>query len=91
MSEGDPKIVRVAELKAHLSAYLRAAQRGRSVIVCDRDTPLARLVPIEAEPALLIRPPSADYASLQDVPLPPRLRSAVDAVALLLQDRGSGR
>jgi prevent-host-death family protein len=39
----------VAQLKARLSAYLRRVQRGEEVVVMDRDTPVARLVPY-AEP-----------------------------------------
>jgi prevent-host-death family protein len=83
--------VKVAEIKAHLSAYLREARRGRSVTICDRETPVARLVPVETESALIVRPRSPAYPSLQQVPLPPPLRSATDAVAILLEDRESGR
>jgi|SRR5580658_218008 prevent-host-death family protein len=39
--------VGIAELKAHLSEYVRAAQKGREVIIRDRQTPVAKLVPIE--------------------------------------------
>lgn len=91
MTKKGERTVRVAELKAGLSAYLRAARRGQTVTICDRDTPVARLVPIDAETALVVRPRSAEFPTLQSVPLPPPLRSGVDAVALLLEDRGSGR
>lgn len=40
------KEVRIAELKAHLSEYLRAAQAGQEVIIKDRNTPIARLAPL---------------------------------------------
>jgi prevent-host-death family protein len=39
--------VGIAELKAHLSEYVRAAQRGGEIIIKDRQTPVAKLVPIE--------------------------------------------
>ena len=39
--------VGIAELKAHLSEYVRAAQRGSEIIIKDRQTPVAKLVPIE--------------------------------------------
>lgn len=39
--------VGIAELKAHLSEYVRAAQKGKEIIIKDRDTPIAKLVPIE--------------------------------------------
>jgi len=38
--------VGIAELKAHLSAYVRAAQKGKEVIIKDRETEIAKIVPI---------------------------------------------
>ena len=37
----------IAELKAHLSEYVRAAQKGGEIIIKDRQTPVAKLVPVE--------------------------------------------
>lgn len=37
----------ISEFKAHLSAYVAEVRSGESVIVCDRRTPVARLVPYE--------------------------------------------
>ena len=45
MNEKSERTVKVAELKARLTAYLRAVRRGHPVTVCERDTPMARLVP----------------------------------------------
>jgi prevent-host-death family protein len=39
--------VGIAELKAHLSEYVRAAQKGSEIIIKDRQTPVAKLVPID--------------------------------------------
>jgi prevent-host-death family protein len=39
--------VNVAELKNHLSAYLRKVQAGQEFVVRDRNLPIARLVPID--------------------------------------------
>jgi prevent-host-death family protein len=39
--------VGIAEIKAHLSDYVRAAQKGKEFIIKDRDTPVAKLVPID--------------------------------------------
>jgi len=42
--------VKTAKLKAHLSAYLRRVrEEGASYVVLDRKTPVARLVPLDAE------------------------------------------
>jgi prevent-host-death family protein len=81
------KQVRIAQLKARLSEHLRYVRRGHVLTVLDRDTPVARLVPIEAPTGLAIRRPMGARASVADVPLPPPLRLAVDPVALLLEDR----
>lgn len=43
--------VGVAELKAKLSAYLRRAQQGETIVVLDRDAPVAVLAPC-TEPRL---------------------------------------
>ena len=41
------KQAKVSELKASLSAYLADVRRGETIIVCDRNTPIARIVPFE--------------------------------------------
>lgn len=38
-------MVRVANLKNNLSRHLAHVRRGREIIVFDRDTPIARIVP----------------------------------------------
>jgi prevent-host-death family protein len=39
--------VGIAEFKAHLSEYVRAAQKGKEIVIKDRDTPVAKLVPVD--------------------------------------------
>ena len=80
--------VKIAELKAKLSEYLRQVRRGHPVIVLDRNQPIARLIPFEAEgETLVIREPMGRYASLQTVPLPNGLDLDIDIVDLLLEER----
>lgn len=87
--------VGVAKLKAELSEYLRQVKRGKEVVVYDRDTPIARLIPYdrpEQRGGLTVRP-AKPGVRFQDVPLPPPLpladgRSVVD---LLLEDRRKDR
>jgi prevent-host-death family protein len=51
--------VKIAELKNHLSKYLRSVRQGREVVVKDRETPIARLVPYDpARPRLETIPPT---------------------------------
>jgi antitoxin (DNA-binding transcriptional repressor) of toxin-antitoxin stability system len=40
------KTVKIGELKANLSAHLRLVSSGEEVLVCDRDRPVARIVPV---------------------------------------------
>ncbi len=80
--------VRIAELKAHLSEHLRAVRRGRTLTVLDRDRPVARIVPYDAERRpLTVRSPRPGAAPLARVALPPALRVKVDIVALLAEER----
>jgi prevent-host-death family protein len=41
--------VKIAELRRNLSGYLRKVRNGAEILVCDRDTPVARISPIAAE------------------------------------------
>ena len=83
------KKVRVAELKARLSGYLRSVRRGHELTVYDLDQPIAKLVPYGPKGVLSVREPAAEYGKVADVPMPPPLRLDVDAVELLLEDRQS--
>jgi prevent-host-death family protein len=83
--------VRIADLKARLSEYLRAVRRGESIVVLDRETPVARLVPYESEAQSLRvrRPPPGSRPA--DVPMPPPLDLGFDVVDLLLEERQNHR
>jgi len=86
------KEVRIAELKARLSEYLRHVRRGHTVTVLDRETPIARIVPFETEAmALSIRRPLPGAPPPSRVPLPPPLAVKTDIVALLLEERQGER
>ena len=75
--------VRIADLKARLSEHLRSVRSGGTVTVLDRDTPIARIVPIAA-PTLEIRKAKR---RLRDLKLPPRPPKRTDSTALLVEDR----
>lgn len=81
------KTVRIAELKARLSEYLRLVRRGHPVIVMDRDTPIARIVPIEPRGGgLTVRMPKSSVPYWK-IPLPPPYRGSVDIVEVLMEER----
>jgi len=62
------KRVKVAELKAQLSAHLRTVRRGGTLTVCDRDIPVARLVPFRDNKEVLdVRKPTRSLADVADL------------------------
>lgn len=86
------KEVGIAELKARLSEYLRRVRAGDGLIVLDRSTPIARIVPW-AQPAtpLRVRGPKRPSTRPCDVRLPRPASLERDVVELLLEDRAAGR
>jgi prevent-host-death family protein len=85
------KAVRIAELKARLSEYLRAVRRGETIAVLDRETRVAEIVPVRAPNALRIRKPAAGAPPPNRVPLPKPSTSTIDVVQVLLETRQSHR
>ena len=87
----DMLTVKIAELKARLSEYLRVVRRGDVLTVLDRETPIARIVPYAPGTGLTVRHASVRAPGLHKVPLPPPLKTGVDVVALLLEERQGER
>jgi prevent-host-death family protein len=85
------KQVRIAELKARLSEYLRAVRRGETVAVFDRDTEVAQIVPVRDRTSLRVRKPAPGAPPPNRVPLPKRLKLDIDVVRLLLEERQGHR
>ena len=88
--KGKPeRTVKVAELKSKLSEFLRAVRSGHPVTVCDRDTPIARIVPyaLQADP-LAVRQATR---VLHSVALPKPLGREVNSLAALLDERQTSR
>jgi prevent-host-death family protein len=83
------KQVRIAELKARLSEYLRSVRRGETVTVLDRDTPVATIVPIR-QPGLRVRKPASGAPRPNRV-LPPPSDLKFDVLKLLLEERQGQR
>jgi antitoxin (DNA-binding transcriptional repressor) of toxin-antitoxin stability system len=73
----------VSYLKAHLSAELKAVQAGETVVVMDRDHPVARLVPIEEKNAIEIREPLQAFDFKRPAPL-----MSGGSLEPLFEDRG---
>ena len=77
------KSVGIADLKAHLSEYLKSVRKGRTLTVLDRDTPVARIIPYAADPVEVRRA----TRRLRDLKLPPPPATATDSLTVLLDDR----
>lgn len=78
--------VGIADLKAHLSQHLRKVRGGRTLTVFDRETPVAQIVPYDAETPLDVRRATRKPSDLR---LPPRPSARTDSLSLLIQDRSS--
>ena len=83
------KRARIAELKARLSEYLRTVRRGETITVLDRDTPVARIVPIR-QPGLRVRKPASGAPRPSRVVSPPS-DLKLDVLELLLEERQGQR
>jgi len=75
------RTVNISDLKAKLSAHIQLVREGEEVLVCDRDKPVARIVPVrlddlsEQENRLVARgvlaPPLKKRPALVNWPQPP--------------------
>lgn len=78
--------VGIADLKAHLSQHLRRVRGGRTLTVLDRDTPVAQIIPYDAEAPLEVRRAARKPSELR---LPKAAATPTDSLSVLLQDRRS--
>ena len=83
--------VRIAELKARLSEYLRAVRRGETIAVLDRETPVAQIIPVRERSVLRVRKPAPGTPHPNRVRLPKPAKLNVDVVQLLLEERQGHR
>ncbi|MEX2480976.1 MAG: type II toxin-antitoxin system prevent-host-death family antitoxin [Gammaproteobacteria bacterium] len=90
----------ISELKNHLSAFLKKVRAGHSVIVYDRDQPIARIERIEAlerDDELATRLERAGLLRRARTPLPLSMlkaeapRAELSLVEALLEERRDGR
>jgi len=85
------KQVGIAELKAHLSQYLRAVRKGQTVLVLDRETPIAQIVPVTERTRIKIRKPERGAPPFNQIRWPAPLNTNIDIVDLLLEERQNHR
>lgn len=80
------KAVRIAELKSRLSEYLRAVRDGATVTVLDRNTPVAKIIPIQ-QAGLRIRKPAPGAPPPKRLALPSPLNLKLEVMDLLDEER----
>jgi prevent-host-death family protein len=85
------KRVHIAELRVRLSEYLRYVREGHEVTVMDRDSPVARIAPVDAAAVLPARQPVAGSILPGQISFPPPLVPEVDPLGALLLERQGGR
>jgi antitoxin (DNA-binding transcriptional repressor) of toxin-antitoxin stability system len=90
----------ISELKNHLSAYLKKVRAGHTVLVLDRDQPVARLERVDSGPHAddrLARLERAGLLRRARSPLPiemlrsPAPKARTSVVQALLDERREGR
>lgn len=83
----------VRELRQHASRYLERVARGESVEVTDRGRPVARLVPITADPwadriaSGQVTPAEDDHDLLDEAPGDYRLNASAALAAMRAGER----
>lgn len=79
--------VKVAELKAKLSGYLRLVKQGEIVTVYDRQTPIADIVPHESSDLNILESTEELKPLLRKLSKRKRITKNVFSLALLKEDR----
>ena len=83
--------VQIAQLKSRLSEYLREVRAGHPIVVMDRRTPIAHILPYdEATPGLVIREPKDGAPLFRDIPMPPPIDlrgRGIDLMKILEEER----
>jgi antitoxin (DNA-binding transcriptional repressor) of toxin-antitoxin stability system len=95
------KNARISELRDALSEFLARVRKGETVIVYDRDTPIARIEPIapagegvpdwvrDAERRGILAPPKVRRPA--QLPPPVKIDRRLSLLDALLEERRSGR
>ncbi len=83
--------VNIASFKAQLGKFLGRVRKGEEIVILDRKTPVARLIPYaEKLPVkVAVRRPLEDPASLSRLSFQPLKKKSVDTLKVLLEDRTS--
>lgn len=81
------KTITISFFKAHISEQLRKVRKGARIVISDRDTPIAEVVPYRAgaEPKVTIREPRRAPFSIP----PSSIKIDHDPLEYLMEERVS--
>ena len=83
------KVVRISELKSHLSQHLRGVEAGQILEITDRARPIARVIPIAREVNELdLIPAQRPFTSVRKRRFP-RAKPSVNSLEALRLERGT--
>ena len=98
------KTASISEAKNQLSAYLDLVKRGETVLITDRNVPVARIVPLdpitkgnneawfrEMERKGIIKPPRKRGVAKLLLTPPPKFSKDASVLEALLDERRNGR
>jgi antitoxin (DNA-binding transcriptional repressor) of toxin-antitoxin stability system len=96
------RTVKIGELKSKLSAHIAYVKQGEEVLILDRNTPVARLVPIHSETQEderrrrliakgIITPPKTPRVEGQEWPLPPGPMISQEVMDQVWREERDGR
>ena len=94
--------VSISQLKDQLSAYLKKVRAGETVLVMDRNTPIAQLTPVAApskdaeriarlESKGILTPPRGPRLTLEELERNVVVAPGADVLGALLEERREGR
>ena len=79
------KTMRISYFKAHISEQLRKVRKGARIVISDRDTPIAEVLPYRPEStSISVRGPLVTPFAAP----PSSLKIDHDPIEYLLEDRG---
>jgi len=79
--------VQIGKLKARLSEFLGAVRSGESILVLNRNTAIAQILPIPNRLGLRIRKPAIGSPAPNKVQVPKLRKLKIDVVEMLLEER----
>jgi antitoxin (DNA-binding transcriptional repressor) of toxin-antitoxin stability system len=79
---GHMETINISTLKAKISSSLKRVREGNTIVVLDRDIPVAEIKPYKKEPEISYRKPKTRF----HIPAG-RIKVKVDPLVFLMEDR----